>query len=93
MIIVLHGEHQVESRNRLLELKSQAAELNKEIITLDGALIELTDLIQSLEATSLFNEQKLVIAENLLSILKAGAKRDEIIEYLVKAPFVIPGNA
>lgn len=93
MIIILHGDHQVESRNRLLELKSQASELNKEIITLDGALIELTDLIQSLEATSLFNEQKLVIAENLLSILKAGAKRDEIIEYLVKAPFVIPGNA
>ena len=90
MIIILHGDHQVESRNRLLELKSQASELNKEIITLDGALIELTDLIQSLEATSIFNEQKLVIVENLLSNLRTGTKRDGIIGYLIKAPWVIP---
>ncbi|MCR4263581.1 MAG: hypothetical protein NUV98_02575 [Candidatus Roizmanbacteria bacterium] len=90
MIVILHGDHQVASRNRLLELKSQAKESEKEIITLDGAILELTDLIQSLESTSLFNEQKLVVSENLLSNLRIGKKRDEIINYLVTAPWVIP---
>ena len=83
MITILHGDHQVESRTRLLELKSQATELNKEIIGLEGASLELTDLIQSLESQSLFNEQRLVIIENLLTNLRTGKKRDEIINYLI----------
>ena len=87
MIVILHGDHQVASRNRLVELKSEAKDAKKELVTLEGTLAELTDLVQSLESTSLFTETRLVVIENLLSNLKAGARRDAIITYLVKGNF------
>lgn len=87
MIIILHGDHQVESRNRLIELKSTATDAGVEILSVDGGPAELNTLIQSLESTSLFSEKRLVIIENLLSGLRAGAKRNEIIGYLVKGAF------
>ncbi|MBI4136657.1 hypothetical protein HY469_01190 [Candidatus Roizmanbacteria bacterium] len=87
MITILHGDHQVESRNRLRELTAAARISEKELIILDGPSLDLTDLVQSLETTSLFGGQKLVVIENLLSSLRAGAKRDEIMSYLIRANF------
>jgi DNA polymerase III delta subunit len=87
MISILHGDHEVASRNRLVELKRLAKSDGKEVRELDGNSIDLTDIIQSLESRSLFAPLHLVVVENLLGNLRPGKKRDEIIAYLSKGNF------
>ena len=87
MITILHGEHQVDSRSRLLGIKSQKKKDGYEIIDLDGSVIDITDLIQSFESQSLFSKYRLVTVENLIGSLRPGAKRDAIIFYLIQGGF------
>jgi hypothetical protein len=71
-ITFVHGDNQVESRDKLQELKSEAREKDFEILSIDGNNnIAITDVIQSIEAGSLFSAAgKLVVIENLLSSRK-----------------------
>lgn len=76
MFLVLHGENQAASRSDLESEKIKAKK--KETLVLNGKEVDLTTLKQSLEARSLFGQEKLVIIENLLS-----QKQDKkILKYL-----------
>ena len=78
MVIFLHGDNQLESRNQLNSLINDAKNKDKEIIRLDGEKINLNDVIQALEASSLFGLEKLVITENLFSRRQSKQKKDII---------------
>lgn len=78
MIILLHGDNIVVSRNELERLKK---EKTKEVLTFDGGKIDLSELKQALEAKSLFGQEKIVILENFLS-QKPSTVKNQIIEYL-----------
>jgi DNA polymerase III delta subunit len=87
MIHFLHGDNQVASRQKLTSLISQAKDNNQEIIQLDGLKIDLNQLIQALEASSLFGQEKLVIIESLFSRQK-GQEKENIIQYLKKETII-----
>ncbi len=82
MLLLLHGDNTVASRTeltRLVQSKSNQAE----IVTLPGNDLNLTDLIQNLEAASLFNPEKLIIIENLY-VHRSKDTLKSIVEYLSK---------
>lgn len=82
-ITLIHGDNQVESRNSLHELINTAKQNDIEIIRVDGNNLTLNEIVQALEAQSLFSNEKLVVIENLFSARK---DNNEIINYLK------PGN-
>jgi DNA polymerase III delta subunit len=63
MIILLHGDNIVASRSELNRFREVS--VGKEIINLDGKNLEESTLIQSLEGSGLFNDNVLVVIENL----------------------------
>ncbi|GAI75303.1 unnamed protein product, partial [marine sediment metagenome] len=65
------------------ELTEQAKTENKEIFRLDGLKIDLNQVLQSLESSSLFGQEKLIVIEGLFSRIKSKEK-DSIIKYLKK---------
>ena len=73
MITLLHGDHTLASRNELNRLKDAAS--NKEIRVLDGRALELSTLVQSLESSSLFGGDTLVIIERLFGKIGKFPKR------------------
>ncbi len=81
-MVILHGENIVASRKALEQevatFKKKGAD---EIIALDGGKLELTELKQALESTSLLGKNRLVIIENLLSSTK-GKRKEEMLDYL-----------
>lgn len=68
MFTLLHGENINSSRNELNNIKEKNK--TKEILILEGNKVNKTLLIESLETASLFDNQKLIILENLLSAKK-----------------------
>jgi DNA polymerase III delta subunit len=80
---LLHGGDQVKSRNFLNELKEKARKKTKEIINLDGESVELSEVKQALESSSLFGKDKLIVIDNLYSSHKSNRKK-EVISYLKK---------
>ena len=83
-MIILHGENIVASRLALEEkINGFKAKGVDEIVSLDGMKLELTDLKQALESTSLLGKDRLVVIENLLSSPKSKKKEEEV-NYLVK---------
>ena len=78
-MIILHGEDTVKSRQALETHKNQNK--GKEVITLDGGKLNLTELKQALESQSLFWQEKLVILENFLSRRK-DKEKEKITDYL-----------
>ena len=77
MITLLHGDHTLASRNELNRLKDAAS--NKEIRVLDGRALELSTLVQSLESSSLFGGDTLVIIERLFGKIGKFPKRIDCI--------------
>jgi DNA polymerase III delta subunit len=71
---LLHGENLVASRQDLHERVTVAKQAGKEVVRLDGAKIEVEDLIQALDSGTLFGGERLVVVENLLSRPKSGAQ-------------------
>ncbi len=63
MITIIHGEDIVSSRSAFLENKSQ----NKDAISLSGETVSFTELVQILEGGGLFQEEKHLFIEDLLS--------------------------
>lgn len=74
MITLLHGDNIEASRNELHRLKDQA--LGSEIRQLDGQSIDAAVLVQSLESSSLFGEDTLVVIERLF--VKLGRQQKKI---------------
>ncbi len=80
MITIIHGNNAVATRNQLQLLRSKY----KEVISLEGKKVTLTDILQALETATFDGETRLVIVENLLSVK---TKHDDIIDYLLKNDF------
>lgn len=78
MITIIHGTDKAATRNQLQDLKKAY----KEIITHDGAHLDLTFLTQSLESKNMFAEERLVVIENFFA---GKAKRDHILNYLLES--------
>jgi hypothetical protein len=78
MLTLIDGDNHTASREALFKLKQTK---NVEIVELEGKKITLTDLIQNLEANSLFSLPKLVIIERLHSRQQSAAKK-ELLTYL-----------
>jgi DNA polymerase III delta subunit len=79
MITLIHGDNISESRKLLQTLKENASPT-----VLTSNELNLTDLSQIFEGTSLFFEQKAVIIEDYLSKTKKSKEKDAILAYLNK---------
>ncbi len=82
MITLLHGEDTRKSRDELNRLKLAAT--GKEIRHLEGKSLEERDLIQALSSSSLFEEDRVVIIENLFSGLGKKIKKSQQLATIVK---------
>ncbi len=80
MITLIHGEDTASSRNYFQELKKK----EKEVLSFDGEKITLTDLVQNIEGTSLFEDTKTIFIENFLTKLKKNKESKEILNFLIK---------
>lgn len=83
MITLLHGDHIEASRSELNRRKDAAG--SREIRQLDGAKVDPAMLIQSLESSSLFGGETLVVIEGLFSKLGRQQKRIEALCKLITA--------
>lgn len=87
MISLIHGDNLVASRNLLNEKIRQAkAKGIKDVVRLDGEKIDVTDLKQALESSSLFASDRLVIIENLFTRKQSKLKADLINNLLETDP-------
>ncbi|MBU0619355.1 hypothetical protein KKD62_03920 [Patescibacteria group bacterium] len=89
-MILLHGDYQLGSRQRLNQLTTEAKNSNKEVVWLNGLQMDPTQLTQTLESFSLFNQERLTVVENfffrpksqlkqtLMGILKANSESQVI---------------
>lgn len=83
---IFHGENIVESRKALWQEVSKAKEKGVEVVTLNGAKTDLTEIRSALESSSLFGQDKLVILENFLSLASCPFKKKSL-DYLKKGKF------
>lgn len=82
-MILIHGEDQIRSRNKLNEYVEKGKNLHKEIIIRDGNKLTLEEVRNILESTSFFGENRMSVWENFLSSAKSKDK-EKILEYLEK---------
>ena len=80
MITVIHGDDIATSRNNLISERLGA----KNPVTFDGEKFTISDLMQSIEGGSLFNEEKEIFIENLFSSKKTNPNFRAILEYINK---------
>ncbi len=78
MITLIHGDDLTASRNYYLNERQKSANP----VVFEGSKLSLSDLMQSLEGGSLFNEEKEIFIENLFFAKKANPDFKKIIEYL-----------
>lgn len=83
MIIVLHGDNQIASRNELTSIKESSTKNGDEVVVLNGQKTELSAVKQALESGSLFGGGRLLVIEGLLTG-KASKAQKEIADYLKK---------
>jgi len=90
MFIILHGDNQVASRQKLNELiTAQKSAGVEEIIRLDGAKIDQNQLVQEAASTSLFGSNRLVVIESLFSRVKSQQKK-ALLQYLHQSMSDLP---
>lgn len=79
--ILLHGDNTFASRTRLHQLQDQYRTQKREVVLFDGRSLDISQLIPTLEAQSLFGQARGVIIERLHKN-KSPNKLKDIIEYL-----------
>ena len=79
MITIIHGEDTVSSRNYYLSQK----EKSKNLVEFKADKLSFSDLIQTMEGGSLFNEEKEIFIEGFLG-KKSSPDFEKIIKYLSK---------
>jgi DNA polymerase III delta subunit len=84
MLTITHGENQVASRTKLVELTNEAKSQNKEIVTLVADKLDRAKLETALLSDSLFGQEKVLVLENLHSLPKS-KKKDEFINLVSTA--------
>lgn len=75
MITIIHGDDMKKSRDFFTSLKQES----ESIILLEGGTVDLTNLNQSLFGEGLFNENKTVVIEQLLTKKKKSKELDELV--------------
>ncbi len=78
MITIIHGDDLKASRDYLTEKKQES----QSSLTLDGATLDITQLIQALSGDGLFEDKKDIFIEQLLSKKKKSKELDAIIDTL-----------
>jgi len=90
MFIILHGDNQVASRQKLNELiKAQKSAGIDDIVRLDGAKIDQNQLVQEAASVGLFGPNRLVVIEGLFSRPKSQQKKT-LLEYLHHSLTILP---
>jgi DNA polymerase III delta subunit len=84
MIIILHGENTVKSRDHLVQLTREARADGKEVVQLTASKLTPADLESALQKTSLFGTQQLVVIEELHSLPKSNRK-NRLVEIVSQA--------
>lgn len=77
-MLILHGENTVLSRQKLTNLSQH---FQGEVLHLEGEKINLTDLKQAIESSTLFGQARLVIIENLF-VRRPSKEKEELFKYL-----------
>lgn len=81
MITIIHGDDIALSRNYFLQLRQK----HKSIVSLDANKVTITDLVQNVEGSGLFELTKAIFIEGLLTKLKKTNKESkEILDFIVK---------
>jgi len=88
MVFFMHGDNLLESRNELNRLIDNAKNRGVELIRIDGEKTTLNEIIQTVESSSLFGMEKLVVCENLFSKRQSKDKK-EIIDWFKKADILV----
>ncbi len=78
MLTIIHGDDIAASRLYFTQLKEKYPDGT----TLDGQMINLTDLAQTLEGGGLFSEDKTVLLENFITKKKASTDYKQLVVYL-----------
>jgi len=81
MLTIIHGESQVASRTKLVELINEAKKQNKEIYTLIADKLDRAKLETAFLGDSLFGQEKILVLEGLYSLPKS-KKKDELINLI-----------
>lgn len=81
---ILHGEHLVASRQKLVALLDAANEEGRAITRLDAARLQLQDLEAHLGSDDLFGTPKTLVIEELHSLPKS-AKKNQLLELVSTA--------
>jgi len=67
-MLILHGENLVASRKRLKEeIDNFRLKFKGEVIKFAGNQVDLTQIKQAVESSSLFGQNRLIVIENLFS--------------------------
>ncbi|MBF8249611.1 MAG: hypothetical protein HW400_212 [Candidatus Levybacteria bacterium] len=83
MITIIHGDNISESRNYFLELKQK----EKNPLLFDGNKLTITDLVQNIEGSGLFNDSKTIFIDDLLTKRKRTDKEvKEILNFIATNP-------
>jgi len=81
MIHIIHGDDIEQSRKFFLELKLKL----KNFVSFDGGKTTITDLVQNIEGSGLFEDTKTIVIEELLTKLKTTSKESkEIFDFIIK---------
>src|SRR5260221_389865 len=80
-MLILHGENTVQSRNRLFQLTSDARKKGELVVHIETKLLDFPTLEEAFGNQNLFGESKLVVIEELHSLIKS-KRKDELISYV-----------
>lgn len=83
-MIVIHGENQVQSRQKLVEIIEQAQEKQVLVERLDANQLDLPTLEEKLQKTDLFGHARMLVVEGLHSLPKS-KKQSRLIQMLLEA--------
>jgi hypothetical protein len=80
-MLILHGDDQISSRARFLDLKSAPQNRDKQIVDLAGAGLTLEDLRQKSESSSLLGTSNVIFLENIFAA-RTSREKTQIVDYL-----------
>jgi len=80
-MLILHGEHELASRAKLIELSAAAKTQGKIVRWLDGKKITTADLELAMGSDSLFGTSQLIIVEQVTAGPKS-RRKDELLKWL-----------
>lgn len=81
VMLIIHGENTIKSRNKLTDLVQAARAAKLEVTRLLGKELTLASLEEAFASTSLFGTEKIIVIEELHSLPKSG-KKDALIDLI-----------